>query len=144
MSFILSFCILTGVANSDDLQKELPMKIRLSFDEKEIIVRMDDNSVVEQIIKRLPADFEFIDFAGKEKIANFSEPLLLTNAPRGMIASAGKMFIYAPWGNMGFFYNGHSDTIDKNLIPLGEVESGLKYLSGQKGGFTARMELFEN
>lgn len=83
------------------------MKIKLSFDDKEVIVRMEDNPAVMQFLELLPANFEFIDFAGEEKITDFPRPLSLNNAPRGMVASAGKMFIYAPWGNMGFFYKNH-------------------------------------
>ena len=41
-----------------------------------------------------------------------------------MIASAGKMFIYVPWGNWGFFYKDHGDYLDKNLIEL-DLLSGL-------------------
>lgn len=67
------------------------------------------------------------------------EPVSLSNAPRGMIARAGKMFIYVPWGNLGFFYKDHGHTPDSNLIELGEVEKGLEALAEQKGGFSAEM-----
>lgn len=119
------------------------MKIKLSFDDKEVIVRMEDNAAAAQVLALLPANFEFIDFAGEEKITDFPRPLSLNNAPRGMIASAGKMFIYAPWGNMGFFYKNHGSTVDTSLIPLGEVESGLEHLAGHKGGFSAEIEILE-
>lgn len=119
------------------------MKIKLSFDDKEVIVRMENNAAAAQVLALLPANFEFIDFAGEEKITDFPRPLSLNNAPRGMIASAGKMFIYAPWGNTGFFYKNHGSTVDTSLIPLGEVESGLEHLAGHKGGFSAEIEILE-
>ena len=121
------------------------MKIKLTIEnQKEIIVRMADNSAAGQFIKMLPANFEFIDFAGEEKISKLSRPLSLNNVPRGMIASAGKMFIYVPWGNWGFFYKDHGDYLDKNLIELGQIERGLENLSAYKGGFNAKIEVFEN
>ncbi len=119
------------------------MKIKLSFNDKTVIIAMYDNAAAQQVIELLPASFEFIDFAGEEKITNFSKPVALDKAPRGMVADAGKMFIYAPWGNMGFFYKNHGTVMDNNLIPLGKIESGLECLATQKGGFTARMEILK-
>lgn len=124
-------------------EKNKSMKIRLSFDNKNVIVRMENNLAAAQLLELLPARFEFIDFAGKEKIADFPKPLSLNNAPRGMVASAGKMFIYAPWGNMGFFYKNHGNTLDTSLIPLGEIESGLEHLAAQKGGFSGYLEIIQ-
>lgn len=119
------------------------MRIRLSFDNQEVIVKMEDNSATEQFLAMLPDDFEFRDFAGEEKITNFPKPVSLAKAPRGMIAKAGKMFIYAPWGNWGFFYKDHSLRPDNDLIELGEVEKGLENLSRQKGSFVAKIEILE-
>lgn len=120
------------------------MKIKLTLDGgKEVVVRIADNSAARQFVQMLPAEFEFIDFAGEEKISEFPKPISLKDAPRGMIATAGKMFIYAPWGNFGFFYKTHSLMPDNSLIELGEVESGLEYLSESKGGFAARAEILE-
>lgn len=133
-------CLAAFGANGQDLQRNEEMKIKLSFDDKEVIVQMENNTAAEQLLKLLPETFEFMDFAGEEKIADFPQPLSLGEAPRGMIASAGKMFIYVPWGNMGIFYKNHGTKIDKSLIPLGTVVSGLEYLAAQKGGFTAKIE----
>lgn len=120
------------------------MKIKLTLDnQKEVIVKMAENPASEQFEEMLPANFEFIDFAGKEKITEFSKLLSLNNVPRGMIASAGKMFIYVPWGNWGFFYKDHGDYLDKSLIELGQIESGLEILSTYKGGFNAKIEIYE-
>ena len=138
---ILGLCLsfVTGQA----LAKEKEMKIRLSIDEQEVIIRLENNSVSKQLIQMLPADFEFSDFAGEEKITNFPRPISLENAPRGMIATAGKLFVYAPWKNMGIFYKTHSLIPDTNLIKLGEVESGLEILEKQKAKFSAHMEVLE-
>lgn len=144
--FILALCfnmLVSGTVCGTGAERNKNMKIKLSFDDKEVIVRMEDNSASAQFLELLPANFEFIDFAGEEKITDFPRSLSLNNAPRGMVASAGKMFIYAPWGNMGFFYKNHGKTIDTSLIPLGEVESGLEHLAGQKGGFSAKIEILE-
>lgn len=141
IGFMMGFCFVSGLAIAQESQRNNQMKILLGFDDKEIIIKMYDNPAAEQVISLLPASFDFIDYGGKEKIANFAQPLSLADAPHGMVAKAGKMFIYAPWGNMGFFYKDHGNSMDNNLIPLGEIESGLEYLLEQRGGFTARMEV---
>ena len=82
-----------------------------------------------------------LPFAGEEKITYFPEPISLENAPRGMVAKAGKMFIYAPWKNWGIFYKDHGSTPDNSLIEMGNVESGLEYLANQHGKFVAYIEV---
>lgn len=142
---LILFNLISSISYGKNIQDTNVMKIKLTIEnQKEIIVRMADNSAAEQFIKMLPTNFEFIDFAGEEKISKFSRPLSLNNVPRGMIASAGKMFIYVPWGNWGFFYKDHGDYLDKNLIELGQIERGLENLSAYKGGFNAKIEVFEN
>lgn len=121
----------------------IKMKVKMTFNNNEVIINMYENPAAEQVIALLPAEFQFSDFAGEEKITNFRNPLKLENAPRGMVAAAGKMFIYAPWGNMGIFYKEHGHTIDKSLIPLGEVENGLEYLKSQKSDFKAKLEVIK-
>ena len=149
---LVSLIIITGFvlyreipSNSKTLQEgDTSMKLKMSFNNNEVIINMYDNSASEELIALLPAEFQFRDFAGEEKIANFPKPLSFDNAPRGMVATAGKMFIYAPWGNMGIFYKDHGHIMDKSLIPLGEVESGLEYLKLQKTDFKAKLEVIKN
>ena len=138
-NYILALCLFTGVANA----KEIPMKLKISFEDKTVVVALEDNSAVRQMISMLPADFEFTDFAGEEKISEFPKAVSLSDAPRGMVATAGKMFIYAPWGNFGIFYKNHGFLPDNSLIKLGEVESGLEYLANYKGGFSAKIEVIK-
>ncbi len=139
---LIIFVFFSSLSYGKDMQDKHLTRIKLTLDnQKEVIVRMSDNLAVEQFLKMLPANFEFVDYAGKEKISYFSKPLLLHDVPHGMIASAGKMFIYVPWGNWGFFYKNHGDSIDKNLIELGQVETGLEHLSAYKNSFNAKIEI---
>ena len=123
--------------------QEEGMRLKLSIENQDVIIRLQQNSATEQFVKMLPAQFEFRDFAGEEKISNFPQPISLEGAPRGMIATAGKLFIYAPWKNFGIFYKTHDTRPDNNLIELGEVESGLNYLSQQGGDFRAQIEVIK-
>ena len=134
-AFCLSFLSFNASAQEND------MKIKLTLNKQEVVIKLNDNTATKQLLQMLPYDFEFRDFAGEEKITNFPKPISLENAPRGMIAKAGKLFIYAPWKNMGIFYKTHSLFPDDNLIELGEVISGLDILAAQKDNFTAHMEI---
>lgn len=128
-------------ASAEILKENDAMRIKVRFDDKDIIVKMADNAAAKQLIRMLPAEFSFIDFAGEEKISEFPRPVSLDNVPRGMVAAKGKMFIYVPWGNFGFFYKDHGYSPDSRLVELGEIESGLEYLVSQKGGFTAEISV---
>lgn len=44
---------------------------------------------------------------------------------------------------MGIFYNDNEYTMDKSLIPLGEVESGREYLQLQKNDFKAKLDVIK-
>ncbi len=140
LTLILFLCFAAPCAAQ---QKENAMKIKLVFDGQAAVVSMTDNPAARQFLAMLPATFEFTDFAGQEKIAEFPRPVSLTDAPRGMIAAAGKMFIYAPWGNLGIFYRDHGRSVDADLIHLGDVESGLNLLAEKRGGFTAKIDLLK-
>ena len=122
-------------------EKMSETRIKLSFNNLETVIRMTDNPATRQFLALLPAEFEFRDFHGQEKITDFPTPVDLSNAPRGMTAAKGKLFIYAPWGNMGIFYKDFSHRLDNNLIELENVESGLENLSSQKSDFTAKIEI---
>lgn len=143
MRKFLSFCLgLFMFPNLVSAQEDY-MKIKLSFDEKTVLINLYDNSASRQLAALLPAEFDFRDYAGEEKITEFAKPLSLENAPRGMIAKAGEMFIFAPWGNMGIFYQDHGQTIDKALIPLGHVTKGLEHLAQARKNFTAKLEIIK-
>ena len=142
---VTGMLMLSGTVAAVEGKGDANMKIKLTINNnQEVIVLMKDNYAVTQFINMLPAELEFRDFAGEEKITEFPKPVDLDGVPRGMIASAGKMFIYAPWGNLGFFYKNHGTTIDKSLIELGEVESGLNYMAQYKAGFKARIEVLDD
>ena len=124
--------------------EEYMPKVKLTIDNThEVIINLQYNNASVQLLQMLPAEFDFTDFAGEEKITYFPEAISLTGVKGGMVATAGKLFIYAPWKNMGIFYKTHSLRSDVNLIELGEVESGLEHVAAQKGGFKGYMEIIK-
>ena len=134
----IGFLMLPNFIQSKEMQD---MKIKINFNNKEVIVTLENNAATQQFVAMLPAEFNFQDFAGQEKISYFPEKISLKNTTGGMIAQKGKMFIYAPWGNFGIFYKNVGFSKDSALIELGTVESGIEYLQNQKEDFTAKIEI---
>ena len=141
IAIIIVFCLL--LMSFKTYAGDNDMKIKLTINDDEVIIVLQNNAATKQLVQMLPASFEFTDFAGEEKITNFPRPISLENLSGGMIATAGKLFIYAPWKNMGIFYKTHSLIPDWNLIELGEVESGLEILASQKNKFRAYIEVIK-
>ncbi len=55
----------TTAFGANNMEK-MPMKIKVSFNHQEVIVRMQDNVAINQFLQMLPAEFNFTDFAGEE------------------------------------------------------------------------------
>lgn len=77
-------------------------------------------------LEMLPLTLEFRDHAGTEKIGTLSEALDTSDVPAGYDPSVGDLTLYAPWGNLAFFYRDHGYAA--GLVPLGTVEAGLDLL----------------
>jgi hypothetical protein len=116
-------------------------QIRFSFDGKVITVSMVDNSAARSFIDMLPMTLEFRDYGGIEKVSDPPEELDTSDVPGGYDPSVGDLTLYAPWGNLAFFYRdfGHA----RGLVPLGSIVSGLEHLQEMDGVPAVRVELVE-
>lgn len=113
------------------------MQIKLLFNDKELLVNLDENKASREFYNSLPMELEFSDFARKEKIAHLSKAL---NA-KGSSAykpQIGDLFYYVPWGNIGIFYELQNASDD--LVFLGKVQGNLEALKAQNGDFKVKIE----
>ena len=92
------------------------------------------------LYSRLPVTLSFKDFSGMEKIAYFDKRLDEKGQKVGCHPLAGDLCVYQPWGNLSIFYVDFKD--DRNLIPIGRLESGLDIVKGHDS-FTATLEKTE-
>lgn len=119
------------------------VRLRLTIDGEEVIIRMYDNSAVDAFLERLPLEnLNFSDLSGIEKpVDRPEEAFSLGEEEPGYDPITGEMVIYRPWGNFTIFYGDfrHSD----ELVPLGKVESGLDIVAGQSDDFEGTLELVE-
>ncbi|MEZ5476321.1 MAG: cyclophilin-like fold protein [Thiolinea sp.] len=100
--------------------------ILFRFAEKEITVALVDNSATRSLVALLPLSLEFEDYAGAEKISYLPKALDTSEVPAGHAPQAGELTLYAPWGNLAFFYREHGYA--RGLVPLGHIVSGTDLL----------------
>lgn len=113
-------------------------KIKLTFNNQEVIVNMYDSPTSKDFLTLLPITLNFEDYAGTEKIAYLSKKLSTQDAPSGSDPSVGDFTLYAPWGNLAIFYKdfGYAN----GLIILGKIEFGIEKLANIKDDFTVKIE----
>ena len=113
-------------------------KVRITIDGRSGVLNLYDTPVSNELYKLLPLTLSFSDFNSTEKIATPSKPIHEGHKPEGHAPKAGDLCLYAPWGNLCFFYRDYKHTGD--LFSLGRLESGLDLLSEQKGDFSMTLE----
>jgi len=118
--------------------EDVKARIRLSFDGKTAIVKLRDNPTSKDLLRRLPLELEFSDYAGTEKIARLPKKLSTTGAPAGFDPAVGDVTYYSPWGNLAIFYKDFGYA--QGLISLGSIESGLEDLAALAGDATVTLE----
>lgn len=104
--------------------------IKLVFDNKEIIVRLDDNITARELLKELPLTLSFSDYSRNEKVAYTGKKYKVDSSQPTRSPSRGDLMFFAPWGYLALFYNDY--VAAKGYIPLGKVVSGLMHLSDLK------------
>ena len=114
------------------------VKIKLTFNKEEVIVKMYDNPTSRDFLTLLPLKLTLIDYAGTEKISYLSRKLSTQNAPAGSDPSIGDFTYYSPWGNLAIFYRdfGYAN----GLIILGNIESGIEKLANIGDDFTVKID----
>ena len=117
--------------NKKEADKMEDIRIKLTFNNKEIIVRMNDNKTARDFIELLPLKLDFRDYAGTEKVSDLPKKLSKDGAPSGSKPSAGSFAYYSPWGNLAVFYKDFQ--YSNGLIILGETEAGLENLKDIDG-----------
>ena len=114
------------------------VRIKLTFNNEEVIVNMYDNPTSKDFLSLLPLTLTFEDYAGTEKINYPSNKLSTEEAPSGVDPAIGDFTYYAPWGNLAIFYKdfGYSN----GLIKLGKIESGIEKFLDINSDFTVKIE----
>lgn len=117
------------------------MRVRLTFEGGEAIVRLEDNGAARDFASKLPITQTFEDFNEIEKICRLSEEITTEGVEMGTDPEVADVTLYAPWNTLVFYYEdyGYND----QLVPMGHVESGMELLTEMGDAFTVTMELME-
>lgn len=118
------------------------VRIKLTFNNQEVIVKMYDNPTSRDFLTQLPLTLTFEDYARTEKVSYLPKKLSTEKAPSGIDPGFGDFTYYAPWGNLAIFYNdfGYSS----GLVLLGKIESGIDKLASIREDFTVTIEKLDN
>ena len=114
-------------------------RIKLTFNDKEVLIRMYDNSASMAFLAQLPLKVTFEDYIGKEKISILQKRLSADDGQAGDPSKKGDFAYYALWGNIAIFYKGFEDATN-DLIMLGQIESGKENVENIHGDFTVTIE----
>lgn len=117
---------------------ESPVTVRLAIGQEEVLIDLLDNPAAKAFAGQLPLTLSFRDYAGEEKIATLPTRLSAKGSPTAREIPVDFTY-FMPWGNLAVFYNGVGN--DGQLLALGRIRTGKAVLAGQRGDFTARLEL---
>lgn len=75
----------------------------------------------------------FEEFNGREKIGYLPRELDTDGSP-GHDPADGDLIYFAPWGNLGFYYNNEGIGHDDRVVHLGTYTATRDQLAGLEGG----------
>lgn len=124
---------------TESIQEELSeMRVRLTFDGGEAVVRLADNAAARSFYSQLPMTQTFEDFNNIEKICRLSEEVSTDEMEWGVDPNVADVTLYVPWNTLVFYYEDYGYNSD--LIPMGHVESGMELLVDMGDSFSVVME----
>lgn len=131
--FAFNACVKVEPENEEkEIERVNGIIIKLSYEDKEILVEMLDIQSANDFLILLPLELPFEDYNQTEKIASLPRKLSTENAPSGMTPKKGDFSYYAPWGNLAVYYKDFS--YSSGVIQLGSIVEGLENLSKIENG----------
>lgn len=116
-----------GSVPTSDSSDAKDVKIKLTFMDQEVVVKLADHPTSQDLLSRLPLSLTFEEYGGFEKLSILDDGLSTEDAPEGYTPKAGDFAYYAPWKDIAIFYADWK--YSPGLVKLGEVESGIDELT---------------
>lgn len=92
----------------------------------------EDNPTVRDFLSLLPTTVTVEEYAGAEKIAYLERELDTSGSP-GFDPEDGDLIYYAPWGNLGFYYDASGIGFSEQTIQIGQYDADLDELTALEG-----------
>lgn len=105
-------------------KEQVTSYLYFQFDNKEIVVELEDNLASKEFIKMVPLTISFEDYNHTEKIAYLLGKLKYDNS--GFDPEIGDLAYFTPWGNLAFYYK--DSEYYPSLVKLGTIIKGVEYL----------------
>lgn len=103
--------------------------LRFTGDGTTVDVTLDeDNPTSRDLLARLPTTIRFEELSGREKIG-YPDPALTTAGSPGSDPEDGDLIYYAPWGNLGFYYDATGIEYSDDTIHLGTYRATAEQLA---------------
>lgn len=93
----------------------------------------EDSPTVPDFVSLLPLTIALEEFSGREKIGYPPRRLVTEGSPRHD-SEDGDLIYFAPWGNLGFYYNAEGIGHDDRVIHLGTFSATREQLAGLEAG----------
>ena len=107
--------------------------IRFSHGETHVDVTItEDNPTTRDLLTMLPLTLTVEEFNGREKISYLPRELDITGSP-GHDPDDGDLIYYAPWENIGFYYNTAGVEYTDQVIHLGTYDATMEQLTDLEG-----------
>jgi hypothetical protein len=103
--------------------------VRFSGNDVHVDVTIRSNHPTRRhFLSMLPLRLNLEDFAGKEKIGYLPRRLRTKGSP-GSDPEDGDLIYYAPWGNLGFYYDASGIGFSRDTIHLGTYRASERRLA---------------
>jgi len=114
--------------------------VRFSGNDVHVDVTIRSNHPTSRhFVSMLPLRLKLRDLAGKEKIGYLPRKLRTKGSP-GSDPEDGDLIYYAPWGNLGFYYDASGIGFPRDTINLGTYRASARRLARlQRGRVTVRV-----
>mgnify|MGYP000633452306 FL=1 len=126
MKKILIICLVLILSVLVYGEEKMKNRIKFSFNNKEIIVLLEDNSASRSLLAQLPLEIKFENYGSTEKISYLPKKLDISEAPKSCTPQIYDLTYYSPWGNLAFFTEDFR--YSNGLVPLGKIEIGFTEL----------------
>lgn len=113
--------------------------VRFSSEQTAVDVTIDqDSPAVRDFLSMLPLTLTVEEFNGREKIGHLPRGLNHAGTP-GSDPEDGHLIYYAPWGNLGFYYNAAGVGYSDDVLHVGTYDAALEQLEQLEGGVTVEV-----
>ena len=124
MKKILIICLVLILSVLVYGEEKMKNRIKFSFNNKEIIVLLEDNSASRSLLAQLPLEIKFENYGNT--ISYLPRKLDISEAPKSCTPQIYDLTYYSPWGNLAFFTEDFR--YSNGLVPLGKIEIGFTEL----------------